>query len=41
MQTEIFSFFHNLINKLFSEEIKVTRTLFEVRKVAGSAKYRV
>ena len=29
--------FHNLINKLLSEENKVPRTLFEARKVAGSA----
>ena len=29
---------HNWINKLFSEENKVPRTLFEARKVAGSAR---
>ena len=28
---------HNWINKLFSEENKIPRTLFEARKVAGSA----
>ena len=32
-------FFHNWINKLFSEESEAPRTLFEARKVAGSAKY--
>ena len=29
------------MNKLFSEEDVVPRTLFEARKVAGSAKFRV
>ena len=29
---------HKLIKKLLSEEDKVPRTLFEARKVAGSAK---
>ena len=33
-------FFHKRINKLFSEENKVPRTLCEARKVAGSAKYK-
>ena len=33
-------FFHKWIKKLFSEENKVPRTLFEARKVAGSAKYK-
>ena len=27
-------------NKLFSEENKILRTLFEARKVAGSATYK-
>ena len=31
-------FFHNWINELFTEEHKVSRLLFEARKVAGSAK---
>ena len=31
---------HKWINKLFSEENKDLRTLFEVTKVAGSAKYK-
>ena len=30
------TFFHNWINRLFSEENKVPETLFEVRNVAGS-----
>ena len=30
----------NWINKLFSEENNVPRTLFEARKVAGSATYK-
>ena len=34
-----FSYFHNGIKKLFTEENKVPRTLFEARKVAGSAIY--
>ena len=33
-------FFHRRINKLFSEENKVSRTLFEAREVAGSATYK-
>ena len=47
IQTQIFFlklrniyFFHNWINKMFSKENKVTRTLSEARKVAGSAKYK-
>ena len=37
----MYSFFsHKWINKLFSEEKRVSRTLFEARKVAGSAKYK-
>ena len=32
--------FHIWMNKLFSEENKVPRTLFEGRKVAGSATYK-
>ena len=32
--------FPNWTNKLFSEENKVSRTLFEARKVAGSATYK-
>ena len=31
---------YNWINKLFSEKNKVPRTLFEVRKAAGSATYK-
>ena len=30
----------NTISKLFPEDIKVTRTLLEARKVAGSATYK-
>ena len=33
--------FHNWINKLFSGAIKVPRTLFQARKVAGSAKFKL
>ena len=33
-------FFYNWINKLFSEENEVPRTLLEARKVAGSATYK-
>ena len=33
----MFIFFHNWVNKLFSVGNKVPRTLFEARKVAGSA----
>ena len=33
-------FSHKWINKLFSEENKVPRTLFEARKAAGSTKYK-
>ena len=36
-QTLKYVLFHNWVNKLFSEENKVLRTLFEARKVAGSA----
>ena len=32
--------FHNWTNKLFSEETKIPGTLFEARKMAGSAKYK-
>ena len=32
--------FHNWINKLFTEKKKFPRTLFEARKVAGSATYK-
>ena len=32
--------FHKWMNKLFSEENKVPRILFEARKVAGSATYK-
>lgn len=32
--------FHNLINKLFLNEIKVPRAMFEARKVAGTARYK-
>ena len=39
IQTQKFLPFHNWINKLFSAENKVPRTLFKVRKVAGSATY--
>ena len=35
-----FFFFHNWINKLFSEENNVLKTLFEAREVAGSGKYK-
>ena len=38
--SKTFIFFHKWINKLFSEEDKVPTTLFEARKVAGSAKYK-
>ena len=31
-------FFHNWLKKLFSEENKVPKALFEAREVAGSAK---
>ena len=33
--------FYNWMKKLFSEENKVPRTLFEARKVAGSATYKL
>ena len=36
----IWFFIHNWVNKLFLEENKVPRTLFEARKVAGSATYK-
>ena len=39
IQNQIYGLFYNWINKLFSEENKVHRTLPEARKVAGSAKY--
>ena len=39
IQTHKYKFFHEWINKLFSEENQV-RTLFEARKVAGSAIYK-
>ena len=40
-QKYIYIFFSdNWINKLFSEENKVPRTLFEARNVAGSATYK-
>ena len=38
MNSDIYSFL-NWINKLLSEENKVPRTLFEVKNVAGFAKY--
>ena len=38
IQTEMYFFFHNCINKLFSEEIKVPRTLFE-GKDGGRVRY--
>ena len=38
MSSKIFVL-HNWINQLFSEENKVPRTLFEAKKVAGSATY--
>ena len=34
------SFFHDWINKLFPEEDNVPTTLFDARKVAGSATYK-
>ena len=41
MQTQKYVFFfHKWINKLLTEEDKVHRTLFEARKVAGSAIYK-
>ena len=38
--SQMFVFFLNWINKLFSEENKVPKTLFEARKLAGSATYK-
>lgn len=37
---EMFFFFPYWINKLISEEIKVTSTLFEAGKLAGPAAYK-
>lgn len=34
-------YFHNWINKLFLEENKVSWTLFEARKLAASATYKL
>ena len=39
MQVQGCLFLNDWINKLFSEENKVPRTLFGARRVAGSAKY--
>ena len=40
IQTHEYLVFLNWINKLFSEEYKVPRTLFEARMMAGSATYK-
>ena len=38
--SEIYIFFSQVNKKLFSEENKVPRTLFEAKKVAGSTTYK-
>ena len=40
IQTQNIYLIHKWVNKLFSEENKVPRTLYEARKVAGSATYK-
>ena len=40
MQTQTVDLFHKWINKLFSEQNKVLRMLFEATQVAGSATYK-
>ena len=40
IQTHNIHISHDWINKLFSEDDKVPRTLFVARKVAGSATYK-
>ena len=40
IQTQKYLFFRKRINKLFLGENMISRTLFEARNVAGSAKYK-